>query len=290
MKKLCILTMFLFTLPLMADEIHLNDGTIIRGRIIQVTPDNIEYDPDDNRNFSLVPRGQIKKLVYDDGNVVELNEGMIPVLPEEQPAEPDIKIPKQPVRETRKAPAAPRTEEGAETHDGFFLRFQYGLGGARATILDYAGEDMEYSGACDVLQISPGFTVSPNLALFGVLGADTSQTPYYVNNCQNTEHQLLYAGNAVFDLSMQGPQEQVGFRRLEVVENCLGAELLTGTESSIGHPTDQAPRTPPPAPPSPPATHGSSASAASASSVADPRGAPGRFAARVASAEAALRP
>ena len=54
--------------------------------------------------------------------------------------------------------------------------------------------------------------------------------PYYVNNCQNTEHQLLYGGNAMFDLWMQGSQDPVGCERLDIVANCLGGELLPRTE------------------------------------------------------------
>jgi len=49
--------------------------------------------------------------------------------------------------------------------------------------------------------------------------------PYYVNNGQNTEYQLLYCGNAVFDLRMQGPQEQVGRHGID-----LRAAALPRTE------------------------------------------------------------
>ncbi len=67
---LSFLILFLFYTVLFADEIHLQDGIIIKGKIIQLTEKHIEYDPEGGRPFDLCPRGQVKKIVYDDGRVV----------------------------------------------------------------------------------------------------------------------------------------------------------------------------------------------------------------------------
>ncbi len=55
--------------------------------------------------------------------------------------------------------------------------------------------------------------------------------PDYVNNYQNTEDPLIYGGNAMFDLWVQGLQDQVVCERLEVLEDRLAGELLPRTES-----------------------------------------------------------
>ena len=56
-----------------ADEIHLKDSTVIKCEIIQVTPLNIEYKTDE-KPFLAVLRESVVKLVYKDGQVVQLAE------------------------------------------------------------------------------------------------------------------------------------------------------------------------------------------------------------------------
>ncbi len=68
---LSFLTILSFYSYSFADQIHLQDGTIIKGQIIQLTEKYIEYNPEGNRPFDMCPRGQVKKIVYDDGRVVQ---------------------------------------------------------------------------------------------------------------------------------------------------------------------------------------------------------------------------
>lgn len=57
-----------------ADEIRLKDGTIITGKIIQVTTRNIEYNPDGPRPFELIERDMVVEIIYSDGLRVNLTE------------------------------------------------------------------------------------------------------------------------------------------------------------------------------------------------------------------------
>jgi hypothetical protein len=64
----------LIILPLaaFADEIHLKDGSIIKGKIIQITPGTIEFDPDGDRPFDVISRDLVDKIKYDDGKIINL--------------------------------------------------------------------------------------------------------------------------------------------------------------------------------------------------------------------------
>lgn len=59
-----------------ADEIHLKDGTVIKGKIIRVTEKSIEYDPEGEIPFDIYPREKALKLKYDNGTVVQLAPGV----------------------------------------------------------------------------------------------------------------------------------------------------------------------------------------------------------------------
>ncbi len=63
----------LFSGNVFADEIYLNDGSVVKGKILRVTEKNIEYDPDGDRPFAIFPNGQISKIVYDDGKVMQIS-------------------------------------------------------------------------------------------------------------------------------------------------------------------------------------------------------------------------
>jgi hypothetical protein len=56
-----------------ADEIRLKDGTVIKCKIIQVTPKYIEYDPEGARTFDMLPRDQVVVIIYNDGTVIKIN-------------------------------------------------------------------------------------------------------------------------------------------------------------------------------------------------------------------------
>ena len=53
-----------------ADTIYLKDGTVVKGRIIQITESRIEFNPGAGRAFDVVDKGTVIKIVYDDGRVV----------------------------------------------------------------------------------------------------------------------------------------------------------------------------------------------------------------------------
>jgi hypothetical protein len=71
MKRIIMsLIMLLAGNALMADEIYLSNGDVIRGKIIQVTDDRIEYDPEGARVFDVVEKSRVGKIRYDNGKVV----------------------------------------------------------------------------------------------------------------------------------------------------------------------------------------------------------------------------
>ena len=57
-----------------ADEIYLKDNTVLKGKILRVSEKNIEYDPEGDKPFDMVPRENAKKIVYDGGQTVLLEE------------------------------------------------------------------------------------------------------------------------------------------------------------------------------------------------------------------------
>ncbi len=103
MKRIVSLLCVMWASLAAADEIHLQDGTVLRGQIIQVTADRIEYDPEGARAFDIVPRGQISRIVYSDGSTVLLNE--TGAVARRSPGTPG---------------AAPVANPGIHRHDGFF--------------------------------------------------------------------------------------------------------------------------------------------------------------------------
>lgn len=70
MKKLIFLTLMMFISRfVLADEIHLNNNTILKGTVIQVTGSTVEYDPDGPSTFDTIGRDQVTKIVYGNGKV-----------------------------------------------------------------------------------------------------------------------------------------------------------------------------------------------------------------------------
>lgn len=80
MKKIIIkiiLSVFflllMFGQNLFADEIRLKSGIIIKAKILRVTADYIEYDPEGSKSFDMISRDQAEKIIYEDGSVINLN-------------------------------------------------------------------------------------------------------------------------------------------------------------------------------------------------------------------------
>lgn len=173
-RRLLYVSLFLFfTIAVYADEIHLQSGEILRGKIIQVTPQNIEYDPEGPRVFDMVPRGQISKIVYDDGSTVFLNEGStggaaaVAERPRDQGSQ---SIPSQ-------EPSSPASGNGTHTHDGFFFRALFGFGPASATFDNYAGNELEFEGGATAMRLQVGYAVVDDLIIFLDNGAIAMAEP-----------------------------------------------------------------------------------------------------------------
>ncbi len=163
MKQLLFVLLLCISAPVFADEIHLQDGSIYRGRIIQVTPQHVEYDPDGPRAFDIIPRGQIQKLVYDDGNTILLNEGTRAAAPPSGQASQTVQH-----TQTAAPPAAApaRNESGVHRHDGWFFRAQFGAGSGLTTVEAPSGTEIKYEGAAANLRIQFGYAFIDNLAVF----------------------------------------------------------------------------------------------------------------------------
>jgi hypothetical protein len=56
---------------LFADEIYMNDLRVIKGKIIQVTDNNVEFSQE-GKPLLIVPRDQVFKIKYDNGQVVQI--------------------------------------------------------------------------------------------------------------------------------------------------------------------------------------------------------------------------
>ncbi len=68
MKKLIIAVLALFTAQaIYADEIILKDSTILKGTVIQVNENAVEYDPEGPAPFDTVSKDRISKIVYPGG-------------------------------------------------------------------------------------------------------------------------------------------------------------------------------------------------------------------------------
>jgi len=70
MKKIMILVAsMLIAMAGYADEIHLVDGTVLKGSVIQITDSVVEYDPEGQAAFDTVPRDQVARIKYNTGRV-----------------------------------------------------------------------------------------------------------------------------------------------------------------------------------------------------------------------------
>ncbi len=134
------------------DEIHLNDGTVYRGTVKKMTPDFIEYIPEGKKLQDLLPKGQVRKLIYKDGKVVLFSS-------------PDPGR-KTPVNHNKKAKPA----EGFHEHDGFFTRFIFGYGYGKGSVDNYIDGDIKFSDISDVTRLQVGLSIVSDFNLYLDLG------------------------------------------------------------------------------------------------------------------------
>jgi hypothetical protein len=59
-----------------ADEIYLNDLSIIKGKIIQVSDKNVEYSQE-NKPFITLPKNQVFKIIYDNGRIDQIADAKV---------------------------------------------------------------------------------------------------------------------------------------------------------------------------------------------------------------------
>lgn len=72
MRKILVLFFLFCSISIFADEIHLLDGKVVKGKIIQITGSNVEYSEESGKPFNIIKRDQVFKIVYDDGSSVVL--------------------------------------------------------------------------------------------------------------------------------------------------------------------------------------------------------------------------
>jgi hypothetical protein len=178
MKRLSLLLFFIIASAAWADEIYLNDGRIFKGKIIQVTVKHIEYDPEGDKPFDILPRGQIQKIVYDDGKILYLYEGKGTQVIEKRDEVITEHEEKRDVKPVAREDKGVQDEETARhRHDGFFLRIHYGFGNGLVVEQDYLGSDREFKGFTGTLRLQIGNEIAENLILFGEFGVFVMQDP-----------------------------------------------------------------------------------------------------------------
>ncbi len=176
MEKLSFLLFFIIVSAAWADEIHLNDGRVFKGKIIQVTVKHIEYDPEGDKPFDILPRGQIEKIVYDDGKILFLYEGKeTPAIEKEIIPEKEEKRDVKPV--AREDKGTKDEESARHRHDGFFLRIHSGFGNGLVVEHDYLGSDRKFEGLAGMFRLQIGHEIADNLILFGEYGGFGMQKP-----------------------------------------------------------------------------------------------------------------
>ncbi len=141
------------------DEIHLNDGTVYRGTVKRATRDFIEYIPEGKTLRDLLPKGQVRKLIYKNGKVILFS----PAGPGRRSRGNDNKKGK--------------SEEGFHVHNGFFFRFIYGYGFGKGIVDDYSEGDIKFSGMSDTVRFQVGLSIVDNLNLYLDLGAVLYDSP-----------------------------------------------------------------------------------------------------------------
>jgi hypothetical protein len=68
MKKILLTILAVFTVQAVyADAIYLNDNTVLKGTIIQITGTEVEYDPEGPSTFDTVRKDQVAKIIYSNG-------------------------------------------------------------------------------------------------------------------------------------------------------------------------------------------------------------------------------
>ncbi|MCP4131002.1 MAG: hypothetical protein GY754_08485 [bacterium] len=57
-----------------ADYIYLKSGLIVRGKIVRITNNDVEYDPQGEVQFAIYPKKDVKKVVFSNGEEIIIDE------------------------------------------------------------------------------------------------------------------------------------------------------------------------------------------------------------------------
>lgn len=68
---ICVM-LFSFTGISFAEQIFLDDGSVLKGAIIQISDREIEYDPEGEKAFDVVDKARVSRILHDDGRVTYL--------------------------------------------------------------------------------------------------------------------------------------------------------------------------------------------------------------------------
>jgi hypothetical protein len=64
----------LFSITSNADELYLKDSKVIKCKIIRITDNNIEYAEQNGNPFLILPKNQVSKIIYENGDVFQITE------------------------------------------------------------------------------------------------------------------------------------------------------------------------------------------------------------------------
>ena len=73
MKIIKIIAVLILSTNVYADEIHLVNGSILHGKVIDITEKNIEYNPDNSRPFDIIAKYKVKQIINNNGDVMRIN-------------------------------------------------------------------------------------------------------------------------------------------------------------------------------------------------------------------------
>jgi hypothetical protein len=118
-----MLCLVLISYPISADEIHMKDGSVVKGKITEVSLDSIKYTPPGRKKKILtIQRGGEVKIIYDDGETVDLaaisDAGAIKAVTEDKPV---------PAREPADKKLFIELESGWNGYAGTGVRLDYRL-------------------------------------------------------------------------------------------------------------------------------------------------------------------
>jgi hypothetical protein len=144
-----------------ADTVKLKDGSEIKGRVLRITQQSIEIDPDGEIPFDLIQKEKADSIVFPDGRIMTLQQK------EEN---------KQPVSGGGKINSAEKNKPQTSSHDAFYFRFLYGP--AYERVLIDAPDDIEIKGCSLIMSFQFGYTLLPDFVITGNYGVNVGPSHF----------------------------------------------------------------------------------------------------------------